>query len=99
MTKLRGLRWWIMGLIAVATVINYIDRTSLAVMWPDISKELENWEQLIKKSIKSLYLPSMSKKLRETIIRVEFIQKAMTTSLYAGIILITFVFRFQFFAN
>ena len=36
-----GLRWWIIGLIATATVINYIDRTSLAVMWPDISKELD----------------------------------------------------------
>ena len=27
--------------MAVATVINYIDRSSLAIMWPDISKELE----------------------------------------------------------
>jgi ACS family hexuronate transporter-like MFS transporter len=36
----RGLRWWIIGLIGVATVINYIDRTSLAVMWPDISKDV-----------------------------------------------------------
>jgi ACS family hexuronate transporter-like MFS transporter len=41
MKNLRGLRWWIISLIAAATVINYIDRTSLAVMWPDISKELE----------------------------------------------------------
>ncbi|MFH0991822.1 MAG: MFS transporter [bacterium] len=41
MKKVNGLRWWIMGLIAVVTVINYIDRTSLAVMWPDISKELD----------------------------------------------------------
>lgn len=32
-------RWWIIGLIAVATVINYIDRTSLAVMWPAIAKD------------------------------------------------------------
>jgi ACS family hexuronate transporter-like MFS transporter len=41
MKKLRGLRWWIISLIAIATVINYIDRTSLAVMWPDISRELD----------------------------------------------------------
>lgn len=34
-----SIRWWIIGLIAVATVINYIDRTSLAVMWPAISKD------------------------------------------------------------
>jgi ACS family hexuronate transporter-like MFS transporter len=41
MRKIKGIRWWIIGMIAVATVINYIDRTSLAVMWPDISKEVE----------------------------------------------------------
>ena len=33
------IRWLIIGLIAVATVINYIDRTSLAVMWPAIAKD------------------------------------------------------------
>ena len=41
MKQIRGLRWWIISLIAVATVINYVDRTSLAVMWPDISKEVD----------------------------------------------------------
>jgi len=41
MRQTKGLRWWIIGLIAVATVINYIDRTSLAVMWPDISTDLD----------------------------------------------------------
>lgn len=40
MKKLKGLRWWIITLIAVATVINYIDRTSLQIMWPGISKDL-----------------------------------------------------------
>ncbi len=40
MKQVRGLRWWIIGLIGAATVINYIDRTSLAVMWPDISKDV-----------------------------------------------------------
>jgi len=40
MKKLRGLRWWIIGLVAAATVVNYIDRTSLAVMWPDISRDV-----------------------------------------------------------
>jgi ACS family hexuronate transporter-like MFS transporter len=34
------LRWGIIGLVAVATVINYIDRNALAVMWPAISKDL-----------------------------------------------------------
>ena len=38
--KLKGLRWWIIGLIAVATIINYIDRSALAIMWPGISEDL-----------------------------------------------------------
>lgn len=38
--KVSGLRWWIVGLIAVATVINYIDRNALAVMWPEVSKDI-----------------------------------------------------------
>lgn len=36
----RNLRWVIIGLIAVATVINYIDRNALAVMWPEIAPEI-----------------------------------------------------------
>ena len=32
MRDLKGLRWLIIGLIGVATVINYIDRSSLAIM-------------------------------------------------------------------
>jgi len=38
--KVKGLRWWIIGLIALATIINYIDRSALAIMWPGISEEL-----------------------------------------------------------
>jgi len=38
--KIKGLRWWIIGLIALATVINYIDRSALAIMWPSISEDL-----------------------------------------------------------
>jgi len=38
--KINGLRWWVIGLIALATVINYIDRQSLGVLWPDIAQEL-----------------------------------------------------------
>ena len=37
--KLKGLRWWIIGLIAVATIINYIDRSAINIMWPYIHKE------------------------------------------------------------
>lgn len=38
--RLKGLRWWVIGLIALATVINYIDRQALPVLWPDISENL-----------------------------------------------------------
>ena len=31
--KIKGLRWVIIGLIFLATVINYIDRSALAIMW------------------------------------------------------------------
>ena len=28
------LRWWVVGLVALATVINYIDRQAITVLWP-----------------------------------------------------------------
>ncbi len=40
MKKIKGLRWWIITLVALATVINYVDRSSLAIMWPDIQKDI-----------------------------------------------------------
>lgn len=40
MKKIKGLRWWIIGLIALATIINYIDRSTLSLMWPSISEDL-----------------------------------------------------------
>ena len=40
MKRRSAVRWMIVGLIAVATVINYIDRNALAVMWPEISREI-----------------------------------------------------------
>ena len=40
MAKIKGLRWWIVTLVALATVINYIDRSALAIMWPNISKDI-----------------------------------------------------------
>lgn len=33
------IRFWVIGMIATVTVINYIDRTSLAVMWPAVSRD------------------------------------------------------------
>jgi len=38
--QLKGLRWWVIALIAIATVINYIDRSALSVLWPDIVEDL-----------------------------------------------------------
>ena len=38
--KLKNLRWWVITLIALATVINYIDRQSLSVLWPEIVQDL-----------------------------------------------------------
>ncbi len=40
MGKIKGLRWWIITLVALATVINYIDRSALAIMWPNISRDV-----------------------------------------------------------
>ena len=38
--KINGLRWWVIALIALATIINYIDRQALSVLWPDIVEDL-----------------------------------------------------------
>jgi MFS transporter, ACS family, hexuronate transporter len=38
--QIKNLRWWVIALIALATVINYIDRQSLNVLWPEISADL-----------------------------------------------------------
>lgn len=40
MKQVKGLRWYIIGLIALVTIINYIDRNALSIMWPSISKDL-----------------------------------------------------------
>jgi ACS family hexuronate transporter-like MFS transporter len=37
--KVKGLRWYIISLIALATVINYIDRSAINIMWPYIYKD------------------------------------------------------------
>jgi len=34
-----NLRWAVVGLVALAAVINYIDRGALGVLWPDIKEE------------------------------------------------------------
>lgn len=37
--KIKGLRWWIITLIGLATLINYIDRSAINYMWPYIYKD------------------------------------------------------------
>ena len=38
--KIKGLRWWVIALVALATVINYIDRQALSVLWPYMGNEI-----------------------------------------------------------
>jgi len=38
--KMKNLRWWVIALIALATIINYIDRQALSVLWPSIASDL-----------------------------------------------------------
>jgi ACS family hexuronate transporter-like MFS transporter len=44
--KIKGLRWFIIGLIFLATLINYIDRSALSIMWGN-----ENVEGSISQSL------------------------------------------------
>jgi len=43
--KLKGLRWWIIGLVCLATIINYIDRSALGIMWPAMKNDLNLTEE------------------------------------------------------
>ncbi len=38
--RVRGLRWWIVSLIFLATLINYIDRLTISVLAPVITRDL-----------------------------------------------------------
>src|SRR6478735_11747092 len=40
MIKIRGLRWWMISLIMLGSVINYLTRSTLAVAAPTLLKEL-----------------------------------------------------------
>lgn len=37
--KVKGLRWYIIALIGLATVINYVDRSAINILWPYIYEE------------------------------------------------------------
>ena len=40
MMKIKGLRWWIITLLCMGTIINYLARNSLGLMAPVLEKEL-----------------------------------------------------------
>jgi ACS family hexuronate transporter-like MFS transporter len=39
--KIKGLRWWIIALIFLAAVLNYVDRQTLSALAPTIQKDLD----------------------------------------------------------
>src|SRR6185436_12517835 len=45
MTRLQGLRWWMMGLLMVGSTVNYLTRSTLSVASASILKELHIGEQ------------------------------------------------------
>jgi sugar phosphate permease len=40
MSKIRGLRWWMIGLIMLGSIINYLTRSTLSVAAPTLLKDL-----------------------------------------------------------
>lgn len=38
--RIKGLRWWIITLIVIVTIINYLDRNTLSIMWQSIVVDL-----------------------------------------------------------
>jgi ACS family hexuronate transporter-like MFS transporter len=38
--KIKGLRWWVISLIVLVTLINYLDRNTLSIMWQGIVADL-----------------------------------------------------------
>ena len=79
--KVKGLRWWIIGLIMLITIINYLDRGTLNYMWvanieyelvDSVNKDLkENQAQFVEKDNTYLLLSKRGE---------EFIQKAEMVS-------------------
>lgn len=53
--KVRGLRWWIVGLVSFATLINYLDRLTISVLAPVIRADL-NLTNLEYASIGTIFL-------------------------------------------
>jgi len=45
MIKIRGLRWWMISLVMLGSIVNYLTRSTLAVAAPTLLKELHITEQ------------------------------------------------------
>ena len=45
MAKLWGLRWWMIGLLTIGTILNYLTRGTLSVAAPTMMEELHITEQ------------------------------------------------------
>ena len=41
MIRMRGLRWWMIALIMLGSIVNYLTRSTLAVAAPTILKDLQ----------------------------------------------------------
>ena len=68
-----------------------------AIAIDDIIKEAESWGDFLRKHRKSLYIPHMSKKLRQTTVRLRILEKVMIASFFVGIIMITMYSVINFF--
>ena len=45
MPKIKGLRWWMIGLIMLGSIVNYLTRSTLAVAAPTLLKDLHITEK------------------------------------------------------
>src|SRR4029078_1916083 len=45
MAKIRGLRWWMIGLIMLGSIINYLTRSTLAVAAPTLLQDMHIGEE------------------------------------------------------
>src|SRR5512142_1124401 len=45
MNKIRGLRWWMISLVMLGSIVNYLTRSTLAVAAPTVLKDLHIGEQ------------------------------------------------------
>ena len=104
MKKVKGLRWWIIGLVALATVINYIDRSALAIMWPSIEGDVglnkEDYALIgIMFTIAYAISQSLSGKLYDKIgTRIGFVVSIVVWSFSVGLLSIArSLFTFSFF--